>query len=108
MRPSNLWYVIPYNSAKQKTFVNWWKKIFMEKTFADWSLVQPKDVTPPKLSRIATKSQVFSLESFLLYIIAKVQIGLWLIKGREETGLKEEEGELEEEGGREWTGERLV
>ena len=41
---------IPYSRKFlwEKTFVNWLKKnFFMEKTFADCSLVPPKDVLPP-------------------------------------------------------------
>jgi len=42
--------------SREKSFVNWWEKNFMEKTFADCSLVAPKD-TERKLSQIATTSQ---------------------------------------------------
>jgi len=54
----------------EKTFANWCKNIF---AVADYSLVPPKDATPPNFTektfvQIATKfTKVFSLESFLLY-----------------------------------------
>ena len=55
--------------------MNWWKKIFADKTFADCPLVPPKDATPPNFTektftnshKTVKFAKVFSLESFTLY-----------------------------------------
>ena len=59
-----MFYLIPYSRklSRGKTFVNWWKHDFVEKTFADCLLLPHQRMLQPKilwrkLLRIATKLQ---------------------------------------------------
>ena len=69
--------LIPYSGklSREKTFANWWKYDFAEKTFVDCSLLQRQRMSCPKFRgenfaysyKTAKFAKVFSLESFSLY-----------------------------------------
>ena len=97
MRPSSLWYVIATILRETENFCELVGRFSRKKTFADWSLVPPKDVTPSKLSQ---HHESFLLQSFLLYgICFDTQSVDSVVVNQGKGGNRvKEEGEEEEKG----------
>ena len=78
----------PVNTIQWETFVNWWEKIFVEKTFVYCSLVPSKDATPPNFAKKTFANsqktskfvKIFFFKSFPFYRLCLIRV--WKLTDR--------------------------